>query len=124
MQNSLMRNRWPGLSAVIMLLLLAGCQSAGRDQASRNSGPNKTFGLNYVPQQSEPPVEPAASVGKRADLRQVAATDRDTDSRAASAKSSGKPSRWLPGGDKEPAPRKPLPLSDRSAASIDDDRDL
>jgi hypothetical protein len=111
------------LTTTIVLCLVAGCQSGGRDQAARAGKPTPSFGLNYVPQQSEPPVENAHN-GTRSDIRQVAATDLDTEAGAAPAKSSRKLTRWLPGGEKDAAPRRPLPLSERTAASVDDGSDL
>jgi hypothetical protein len=121
MTNQLNPTRPSGLVATMLLCLLAGCQSSGRDQAGRTGKPTPSFGLDYVPRQSEPPVEATRS-SAGSDIRQVSATDLDTD--AVPAKSSRKLTRWLPGSDKEPPPRKPLPLSESTAANIDDGSDL
>jgi hypothetical protein len=123
MTNQLNPMRSSGLTATMLLCLLAGCQSSGRDQAGRTSKPTPSFGLDYVPRQSEPPVEATRS-SAGSDIRKVSATDLDTDAGAVPAKSSRKLTRWLPGSDKELPPRKPLPLSESTAANIDDGSDL
>ena len=124
------------LMASILAMLASGCLSSGREQSSRSGVPSPSFGLNQVPQQSEPPLENVASGPKStAKADAIADLDSATENRAAkngngktgssttgNGKSGNKLVSWLPGRDKEPPERKPLPLSNRSAAATDDDQ--
>lgn len=95
---------------VLLVLITAGCQTAGRGTASDGGGLSRSFGL--VPQQSEPPVEESGTTRKSAArLPDPDATD-DTDE----GKTGSRLARLLTGKDKEPAERKTLPLSAKSTS--------
>ncbi|HLJ10746.1 MAG TPA: hypothetical protein VKU82_06135 [Planctomycetaceae bacterium] len=106
-------------AGLALLALAAGCQTSPRGTAS-DGGPSRSFGLNYVPRQSEPPIEPSDDVATRGGTP----IDDDLDAGDKSAaKTSGSLTRMFSGRDKEPAQRKALPVSASSAHS-DDDGDL
>ncbi len=83
------------------------------------TGFSPSFGKNYAPAQTEPPVDDAGQAISAA----AAASNTDgvespgDDDPTATPK---KRSRWLPGSDNEPQ-RKALPVSSRTAAVADDD---
>jgi hypothetical protein len=114
------------LVGATLVLLTGGCATAGREQSSRNGGPSPSFGLNYVPQQSEPPVESVAESGKSKSGTAAApkheTVDLDAPPDDASGKNGIKLVNWMSNRDKEPAPRKPLPLSSSSPVASDDER--
>ncbi|MGE5194413.1 MAG: hypothetical protein ACM3U2_18140 [Deltaproteobacteria bacterium] len=113
-------NRIVWLASMGLAALAGGCQGSGGSAASAGGGPSPLFGQAYVPAQAEPPVEDAGTTRKAAS--RLAATDPadglDGDSPPATAP---RRSRWLPGNDKEPAPRKALPVSARTDSMADDD---
>ena len=107
------------LAGLALLAPAAGCQSSPRSTAT-DGGPSRSFGLNYVPRQSEPPIEPSDDVAKRPGT----AVDDDLDATdKSSAKPSGALARMLTGKDKESAQRRALPVSASSAHSDGDDLD-
>jgi len=98
--------------------LAGGCQTPGGAGSSGVGGPSPSFGL-HAPAQSEPPLEDAGAgrkVASRSSGASASVDDNDTSRATASRRSS-----WLPGGDKEPPKSKPLPVSDRTESSADDD---
>jgi hypothetical protein len=112
-------------AAALLAMLAVGCMSSGREQSSRNGGPSPSFGLNYVPQQSEPPVEGlpggSKSTVSQTSLPRIDATPVDLDEVAGDrTKTGNKLVSWLQ--DKKSAERRPLPLSARSAVANDDER--
>jgi|SRR5579872_4070495 len=115
------------LVAALPALLACGCLSSGRGQSSLSGGPSPSFGLNYVPRQSEPPVE-GSSDGSNSTVNQTSppridATAANLDDLAGDQTKTGKKLvSWLPGQDKKPAERRPLPLSARSEVATDDER--
>jgi hypothetical protein len=115
------------LVGAMLVLLTGGCATSGREQSSRNGGPSPSFGLTYVPQQSEPPVESVAESGKSKPPRTVATprretVDLDAPDEDASSKNGIELVNWISNRKKEPAPRKPLPLSSSSPVASDDER--
>jgi hypothetical protein len=112
----------------MLALSTGGCLSSGRDQSSASGGPS-SFGMNYVPKQSEPPVEGVADSGKStsstvsAPKPKVADLDGDTGdtSSLTSGKNGNKLVSWMANRDKEPAPKK-LPITSRSDVAADDEQ--
>jgi hypothetical protein len=109
-----------GVAGLGLAVLAGGCQGGGRSAASGGAGPSPLFGQAYAPSQSEPPVEDGGSKRKTASRAAAADSFDDIDGGSAPATTRGR-SRWLPGNDKEPAPRKALPVSARTDATLDDD---
>ena len=124
-------NRRPWCAAGLLLAALAGgCQTFRHDGATADSGPSRTFGLDYVPRQSEPPLDSAdtrTKSGSRSSAVKTASLEEPADEE--SHKPSKSLARLLPGRDKEQPKSKPLPVSSRtpsasasdSAASNHDD---
>jgi len=116
------------LVGAMLALLMGGCLSSGRNQSSRSGGPS-SFGLDYVPKQSEPPVESVADSDKPASRAvtapkpKIANLDGDTadSSSLTSGKNGNKLVSWMANRDKEPAPRK-LPLSSRTDPAPEDEQ--
>jgi hypothetical protein len=130
-----MQGRMLLLVGAILGLSTSGCLSSGREQSSRTGGPSPSFGLNYVPQQSEPAPEGVADDGKstsRADASRTVASRTGASRKPATADldaATGEPSgksiklvNWLSNREKEQAPRKPLPLSASTAVAPDDEQ--
>jgi hypothetical protein len=117
MQN----NQRPWLVAGLLLLALSGgCQTFRRSRNNADSGPSRSFGLDYVPPQSEPPVEGAdagAKAGSKSPAVQAASLEEPNDEGSAKPVSGLK--RLLPGRDKDSPKSKPLPVSSRSASAED-----
>jgi len=101
------------VSAAGLAAVGAGCQGTGGTVASGRSGPAATFGQNYVPPQSEPPVEESATIGAKT-VTTAAGDESD------GAVDRERKSRWLSGGKRESAPRKTIPVSTRTDAFADD----
>jgi len=114
------------LVGAMFVLLTGGCATSGREQSTRNGGPSPSFGLTYVPQQSEPPVESVAESGKSkprtGTTPQRETVDLDAPPDDESGKNGIKLVNWMSNRDKEPAPRKPLPLSSSSPVASDEER--
>jgi hypothetical protein len=114
------------LVGAMLALLTGGCATSGREQSSRSAGPSPSFGLNYVPQQTEPPVESVAESGKSKSRTvatpKPATADLDSPTDDPSGKNGIKLVNWMSNRDKEPAPRKPLPLSSSTPVASDDER--
>jgi hypothetical protein len=112
-------NRWPWWAAVLLLAALAGgCQTFRHDGATADSGPSRTFGLDYVPRQSEPPIESPdkrTKSGSRSSAVKAASLEEPADDE--SPKPSKSLARLLPGRDKEVPKSKPLPVSSRTASA-------
>ena len=116
------------LVGAMLALLTAGCLSSGREQSSGSGGPS-SFGQNYVPKQSEPPIDNVADSGKptsrtiTAPKPKIADLDGDTgdSSSLTSGKNGNKLVSWMANRDKEPAPRK-LPLTSRTDAAATDEQ--
>lgn len=127
------------LVGATLTVLTIGCASSGREQASR-SGPSPSFGLNYVPQQTEPPTEPlvesAADSGnstavkngsrktgaKTPDSQAVVTANLDEPAGDPSGNKGNRLMNWMANREKEPAPRKPLPLTSSSPVASDDEQ--
>src|SRR5690242_14297122 len=116
------------LVAAMLALTTIGCASSGRQQASK-SGPSPSFGLTYVPQQSEPPVEsvaeseklPAKKTASRAtESGKVATANLDTPADEISPSKGNRMINWMAGRGQD-APRRPLPLSSSAAVTSDDE---
>jgi hypothetical protein len=100
-------------AATALAVVVAGCHSTG----SETAGGASSFGLNYVPRQSEPPLEAdAQSPG----LARNEPVDLEHEENAPNAKSGTLLTRLLPGREKEPSPRKALPVTARTSANSDD----
>ena len=114
------------LAGAMLAVLAGGCLSSGREQSSRSGGPSPSFGLNYVPQQSEPPLESTAdgqtSTSGTAASRKNAIADLDAPVADPSSNKSIKLANWLATREKQPPQRKPLPLSARAPDAADDER--
>jgi hypothetical protein len=112
--------RFVWLAGLGLAALAGGCQGAGGSAAAGGGGPSPLFGQAYAPRQNEPPVEDSGT--KRIAASRSAAADpaNDLDGDGPSAAPPGR-SRWLPGSDREPAPRKALPVSARIDSMADDD---
>lgn len=106
-------------------VLAGGCISSGREQSSRGV-PSPSFGLNSLPQQSEPPLENVADDGKfksrTVATRTPATADLDSASEYPAGKKGALLVNWMGSRDNESAPRKPLPLSPGSTVADDDDQ--
>ncbi len=110
------------LAGLGMAIMAEGCQGMGGSSSSGGGGPSLSFGQNYVPPQSEPPVEEAGA-GRQSAARSAssdAGEPLDGDDSNATAR---RKSRWLAGSDKDAAPRKTLPVSARSDSFTDDEQD-
>jgi hypothetical protein len=118
------------LFVAMLAQLIIGCASSGREQATRSGGPSPSFGLNYVPQQSEPPVEsdtdsgkPAArkTASRKSESGKVTQASLEVPADDPSGNKGNKLINWMANRDKE-APRKPLPLSSSSPVASDDEQ--
>ncbi|MBI3861798.1 MAG: hypothetical protein HY290_07865 [Planctomycetia bacterium] len=115
-----MRNsRWMLLGAgLLAAVLCGGCQTFSRD--SVGGGPSRTFGLNPVPRQSEPPLEAedaAPTTGtKTRNVQTASLTDPAPEDPAKPATAL---SRLLPMLPKERPKSQPLPVSSRAASAAD-----
>jgi len=117
------------LVGVTLTVWAIGCASSGREQASK-SGPSPSFGLTYVPQQSEPPVESTADSGQSAtgkiasgtpQSRAVKTANLDSPDDDLAGSKGHKLINWMANRDKE-APRKPLPLASSAPVASDDEQ--
>lgn len=95
-------------AAVALMLITAGCQSSGH--SASDSGPSRSFGLSYVPQQSEPPVDESGA-GRNSATR---LPEPDANDDEEEGKTGARLTRLLTGKDNKPAERKTLPLSAKS----------
>jgi hypothetical protein len=77
------------------------------------------FGMNYVPRQTEPPLDEESPADRAARMAGSASQDDEP----AVAKS-GLLTRFIGGAGKEAAERKPLPVSARTSAESGDDLDF
>ena len=95
------------LLAAMLAMLTYGCQSSGRQQSTRSGGPSPSFGLNYVPRQSEPPVESVAkggnSTSRTVESRTPATADLDDPAGGPGDKNGIKLVSWMSGREKAPA---------------------
>jgi hypothetical protein len=109
------------LVGAMLATLAGGCLLSGREQSSRSGGPSPSFGLNYVPQQSEPPLEGTAD-GPKTSTRINTTANLDTPAGDTSSKPDNKLVNWLVSRDKGQPERKPLPISARAPEATDDEQ--
>jgi hypothetical protein len=111
-------NRFIWVAGLGLVALAGGCQGSGGPAGS--AGPSPLFGQAFVPSQSEPAVESGGTGRNTAAAQDVADSSSELDGDGSSTASRNR-SRWLPGNDKPPAPRKALPVSARTDSMADDD---
>jgi hypothetical protein len=96
--------------------LACGCQTSPISQKPESAPPS--FGLNYVPRQSEPPFDEASR--PRRPLGPPVPDDEKAEEQQPGR--ANLLSRLIPGQDKSSAPRKALPVSE--TRPLDDEEDL
>lgn len=106
-------------AGAVLAALCGGCQTFSRDR-SIGEGPSRSFGLNYVPRQSEPPIADAGRGVKTASHeRPAASAELDAPAAENAAKPAKSLARMMPGRDKRAPDRLPLPVTSRTEAASD-----
>ena len=112
------------LTGLWLAALASGCQTFRHDSASHGSGPSRSFGLDYVPRQSEPPIESTgagAKAGSRSskDSQKVTTASIEESADEDSPRKSNALARLLPVREKDPPQSKPLPVASRSSSATE-----
>lgn len=100
-------------------ICLAGCQSSGATADRESHIPS--FGINEIPRQSEPALEDDGTATRTVASSDAEDEDDDESDEEPAARKGNLLTRLLPGREKEPLERKPLPLNGRSTAAADGD---
>jgi hypothetical protein len=106
------------VAALICGICVAGCQSASATGDRESRIPS--FGIDEVPRQSEPPLENDGTGAGNVASSESADEDDDSEEEPA-ARKGNLLTRLLPGREKEPLERKPLPVNGRTAAADNED---
>lgn len=116
-------NRWPWLLAGLLSTAVpAGCQTFNRDESAANNSRPQAFGLDYVPRQSEPPIETADSTSRSPSQSSGGSRARLDDSSDDGSKKANALTRFMTVRQKE-APSKPLPVSATLPSSAEGTRE-
>lgn len=109
---------WAKSVTCLVGIAAAGCQSSGSPDTKAMV---PAFGINGVPKQTEPDLDYDDSE------RAVASADSDSDQAESDGEAGGRRkgtllSRLLPGKEKEPLERRPLPVNQSTEGESDDDQ--
>lgn len=115
------RREWMWGAVLIGGICLAGCQSSGATADRESHIPS--FGINEVPRQSEPALEDDGTGTRQVAASETVDEDDDESGDEPAARKGNLLTRLLPGREKEPLERKPLPVNARSTAAADGDDD-